>query len=330
MKKLLCTTMLIVIAGSVGFIPAQQDKKVNSTNTSSEVKSADLIFTGDKIMQPLLEIWYEACPDEIPDIKIKFDENSVDVDFKKLQTEQSAMIMYSGTGMGLPEEANLWQIKVAREAVVPVFNATSEFAEQVKEKGLTQDQLIRIFTSGNPITWGELLDTENSDPVHVFMLDHGDGASDVWARFLFTQADKLKGRVMETDENMVQAIVDDPLAIGFCNLKYAYDLSTKMPVEQLCILPLDLNVNGKVDYMERIPEDLKSMQRVIWLGSYPNNLCRPLWLVAKEKPEDSGLQNFLNWILTDGQNLACDNGYCRLRTIERNCQLNCLKPKEIE
>lgn len=93
---------------------------------------------------------------------------------------------------------------------------------------------------------------------------------------------------------------------------------------------MDLNVNGKIDYIERIPEDLKSMQRVIWLGSYPNNLCRPLWLLAKEKPESPGMQDFLTWILTDGQNVACEHGYCRLRNIERECQLNCLKPQEID
>ena len=330
MKKIILTTALILIAGAIVILLGQQDKQTKHVNSTLESANTDLVLTGDKIMQPLMEIWYDACPDNLSEIKLSFEASEAGADLENLKSGNKGMVMYSGTGLALLEDLNVWQLKVAREAVVPVFNNTGGFADEVKKKGLTQDQLIRIFTSDNPVTWGELLDTDNADPVHAFILDKGNGASDVWARFLFTEAENLKGRVMDTDEAMVEAVSGDPLAIGFCNLKYAYNLETKMPVEHLGILPLDLNVNGKIDYKERIPEDLKSMQRVIWLGSYPNNLCRPLWLLAREKPEDPQLQNFLTWILTDGQNLACDNGYCRLRSIERDCQLNCLKPQAIK
>ncbi len=273
MKKSILTTAFIIFFACIAMVPAQQDE--NNLNRTSEISStkAELLLSGDELIQPLMEIWYNACHEKNSDLDITFSTTENVGDVKAFLKNESGMLMYSVSGLDLPED--YWQLKIAREAVVPAFNHTGEIAELVREKGLTQEELIRVFTSGNAVTWGELLDTDNNEPVHVYMLEQEDGASDVWARFIFTEAENLKGRVMKTDKAMVEDIAGDPIAIGFCNLKYAFNLETKMPVEHVGILPLDLNANGKTDYIERIPEELKAMQRVIWLGSYPNNLSGP-------------------------------------------------------
>lgn len=328
MKKLIVPSALLILVLCVSMLPAQQGHE--KTTSSSEVTSAntELVLTGDKIVQPLMEIWHTAYPDPDNKMNITFSTQEISGDLTAVIEESSGMIMYSGAELDMPE--SYWKLKIAREAVVPVYNNSGSFAARIGERGLTQEQLIRVFTSGNTLTWGELLGTKNSEPVHVYLLNKECGASDVWARFLFTDAQMLNGREITGDEAMVEAIAGDPLSLGFCNLKYAYNLETKKPLEHVSILPMDLNINGRIDYIERIPNELKDMQRVIWLGSYPNNLCRPLWLIAGEKPAEISLQAFLAWALSDGQTLACENGYCRLRTHERDCQLNCLKPQEIE
>jgi phosphate transport system substrate-binding protein len=321
MKTLTSVLISALIFCILSLAPAQQNKSKKEIPIKKE--SAFLI-SGNSIMAPLMRLWLDACPQQIESPNVLF-QYSHDLSLDDaLQKEGADMFMFSGLEQDLPEDAGLWQMKVAREAVVPVYNSGNPMAARIREKGLSPDQLIKLFTSNQATSWGSILDNDDPSPVHVYILEPHDGASQVWANFLFTKADQLKGKIIAGDEEMIAALRNDPLAIGFCNLKYAYDLPTGDPAERIGILPIDLNVNHRIDYTERIPDKLKDMQRVIWLGSYPSNLCRPLSLIATQKPNNEKLLRFLSWILNEGQLLACDNGYCRLRKSELTIQQNCL------
>ncbi len=318
LKSVLISALIFCI---LTFAWAQQNKPKKEVRAEKETA---FVISGNSIMAPLIALWQDAYLKQFESAPIQLIESHHASVADAVAQGGADMFMFSGMEQSLPEDANLWQMKVAREAVVPVFSSSNPFAEAIREKGLTPDQLIQLFTSETQLTWGALLDSDNSTPINVYILDPHNGAAQVWANFLFTKVDKLIGKVLAGDEEMIAMLRNDPMAIGFCNLKYAYDLPVGDPAAGISILPIDLNVNQRIDYTERIPDKLKEMQRVIWLGSYPSNLCRPLSLIAAKKPDDEKLLHFLSWILNGGQAMACDNGYCRLRKSELIIQQNCL------
>lgn len=324
MKTYKSVLISLLVLSVLTLVSAQQHKPnaaLQSTNETSYV------ITGSSITIPLMALWQDSYQEQFESVAIELLESHDLSVVDAIEEGRTDIFMYSGLDQDLPEDAGLWQMKVAREAVVPIINSNNPLIELIWEKGLTPNQLIQLFTSETKLTWGALLDTDDSTPVNVYVLEFDQGAAQVWANFLFTKADHLKGMVLDGDEEMIARLNNDPAAIGFCNLKYAYNLPAGDPAAGIRILPIDLNVNQRIDYTERIPEKLKEMQRVIWLGSYPSNLCRPLSLIAAKKPDNEKLIHFLSWILNEGQTIACDNGYCRLRTSERMIQQKCLSQK---
>ena len=77
------------------------------------------------------------------------------------------------------------------------------------------------------------------------------------------------------------------------------------------IVPLDLNENGKIDRDENFYESREGLLHAIDTGKYPSPPARELNIVAKNT--FSGIsRDFIQWILTDGQQYVQNNGYIPL------------------
>ena len=109
---------------------------------------------------------------------------------------------------------------------------------------------------------------------------------------------------------LLEAVIKDPLGIGYNNLGYAFELASGKPVAGALIIPIDLNNDGKADDDERIETMPEAIQAVA-TGKYPSPPARPLNLVTKGKPTGV-LQVFIYWILTDGQAFVGEAGYVQL------------------
>ncbi len=120
----------------------------------------------------------------------------------------------------------------------------------------------------------------------------------------------LLGIGVNGDPGLLEAVLKDPLGIGYNNMGYAFELASGNPVAGVLIVPIDLNNDGKADENERIETMPEAMQAVA-TGIYPSPPARPLYVVTKDKP--SGLiQDFILWILTDGQAFVGEAGYVLL------------------
>jgi len=194
-------------------------------------------------------------------------------------------------------------------------------------RGLSQETLVKLFTSPSlySFTWGEILGIDSDKLVSVFIRDDLSGASEVWANFLKCNRSDLKGYIMSGDESMIKGIQNTPFSIGYCNLIYVYDIKTNYQVPGIQVLPLDLNKNGRIDYIEKVNEEFNEFRRAICIGKYSNDLCRYLYIVSKEKPTDEAIVEFLKWILTVGQETVETNGYAKLTGVAVKNALSELK-----
>jgi phosphate transport system substrate-binding protein len=212
-----------------------------------------------------------------------------------------------------PEETEkgAFGVAVVKDAVFPVVNAGNPVVDELLKKGITQDTLTKIFITGEITTWGEVIgDPKVTDEIHVYTRSDAAGAAEMWALFLGGLQEDLLGIAVNADPGLLQAVISDPLGIGYNNLGYAFDITTGDPVAGALVLPIDMNKNGIADpgeYLETMPEAIDAVAS----GAYPAPPARMLFLVTKDKP--SGLARaFIQWVLSDGQQYVRDAGYVQL------------------
>ena len=114
------------------------------------------------------------------------------------------------------------------------------------------------------------------------------------------------------DPGLAEAVKKDTLGIGFNNINYAYDSKTKLEVEDLKVVPIDLNGNGQIDEDEDFYDSRDSIVNAIATGRYPSPPARMLHLVSNGRPGRKVVLEFIRWILTDGQKYVAEAGYINL------------------
>ncbi len=309
---LMLVLALIVLAASACGPSAPASQAQNTATTQSETLKGTIAISGAFALYPMMTRWAE--------------------EFQKIHPEVQFDISGGGAGKGMtdalsgavdigmvpraikPEEESqgAFYVGCVKDAVVPVVNANNPVIKDIMAKGITQDTFRKIFITGEIKTWGEVVGKpEVADEIHVYTRSDSAGAADVWAQYLGGkgQAD-LKGIGVNADPGLLDAVIKDPLGIGYNNLGYAFDLSTGDLPAGAMVAPIDANKNGSADAAE-IMSTMAQASEAVASGKYPSPPARVLNLVTKGKP--SGLvQAFVVWILTDGQKFVSEAGFVQL------------------
>ena len=117
---------------------------------------------------------------------------------------------------------------------------------------------------------------------------------------------------MYGDPGLAEAVRKDPLAVGFNNLNFAYDMKTGKPVRGIRVVPIDINGNHQIDPEEDFYATQQDAAKAIADGRYPSPPARALHLVSRGKPARKEVVEFLRWVLTDGQTFVTASGYINL------------------
>jgi phosphate transport system substrate-binding protein len=252
-------------------------------------------------------------------------------EFQKLHPDVKFDISAGGAGKGMadalagavdigmvsreiyPEETEkgaFW-VSVTKDAVFATVNEKNPVWEDLRQKGVTQETLVGIYITGEVTTWGQAVGRpEITDAIHVFTRSDACGAAATWAEYLGMKQEDLRGVGVYGDPGLLDAVIKDPLGIGFNNLNYAFDMDTEKPVAGARVVPLDANGNGHAD-ADEIYDAKEQAVTAVATGRYPSPPARELNLVTRGKP--SGLAKaFIEWILTDGQTYVDEAGYISL------------------
>jgi len=212
-----------------------------------------------------------------------------------------------------PEEVaqGAYWVAVTKDAVFPVINARNPILADLIKTGLSQDVFKGIFITGEIKTWGEVIgDPAITDEIHVYNRSDACGAAETWAKYLGGVQENLLGIGVFGDPGLLDAVIKDPLGIGYNNLNYAYDMASGVVVAGAAILPIDVNGDGQIGPDEILMTKDDAVTAVA-NGKYPSPPARVENLVTKGKPK--GLAKaFIQWILTDGQQYLEEAGYIPL------------------
>ena len=202
---------------------------------------------------------------------------------------------------------------VAEDAVVMTVSADNPMLDQLLATGITPTNGAAIWITGEIITWGQLLGTDDTREINVYSRADACGAAEVWALFLGgkAQEDLQRGIGVQGDPVLAETVSKDALGIGYNNLGFAYDTTTGQPVSGLRVVPIDLNGDGQISADEDLYATKSDLTAAIADGRYPSPPARPLYLVTKGQPTGAAA-DFIHWVLSDGQASVTAAGYVPL------------------
>jgi phosphate transport system substrate-binding protein len=279
---------------------------------ASQAQKGTIAISGAFALYPMMVTWAEEYQKLHPEVRIDVSAGGAGKGMTDTLSGAVDIGMISRDITADEESKGAYWIAVTRDAVFVTANANNPAAAALLQQGLTQDTLEKLFISGEYTTWGQVIGQPDvKDDVHVYTRSDSCGAAEVWASYLNgKKQEDLLGIGVNGDPGVMDAVVKDPLAIGYNNLNYAFDASSSQPVAGAIVIPLDVNANGQVDPDELVDTKENALQAVA-SGHYPSPPARTLNLVTKGKP--SGLvQDFLLWILGDGQQFVVLTGYVEL------------------
>lgn len=214
-----------------------------------------------------------------------------------------------------------WKMTVGRDIIVPVLNSKNPYLDEIYQQGISSTTLAQIFDNPEKRVWGTIIVNGQNVPVHLYILDDESVIAAV-KKFLKINQIPGDGIYLKSGEEMITAIQNDPYAIGFCKMINIIGPDKQSMVENIKLLPIDKNGNGKIDYMEKIYDDLNVFARGVWIGKYPKALYRDVYYVSPAQPATETEIAFLKWILTDGQQFLNLYGYSDLVYSERQSKLD--------
>jgi phosphate transport system substrate-binding protein len=230
-----------------------------------------------------------------------------------LSLERNDLILVSDAySPAIPEQ--YYRIKYARDGVVGIINQSNPFCKEILESGLGKQQLTYLLTGVNPDGWQQDPGIAEYRPTKVFICSDEFLPCKLWTEFLGIDPNDAMDVRKASLQDVIDSIRMDPLSMGFCCQRYAYDPLTRKEIEEIKVIPIDGNSNGMMEDKEKFYDHLDELQRAMWLGKYPCHSFLNHYFVAKDNSDNKLQIDFIKWVLTEGQKQLQNEGYILLNT----------------
>lgn len=288
---------------------------------TEETLKGNITISGAWALYPMMTVWAEEYAKTNPEVQFDVSAGGAGKGMADALGGAVDIGMVSRDISSEEEAKGAFWVGVVKDAVFPTISVSNPVLADLTAKGLTQEMLIKIYITGEIKTWGEAVGRpEITDEIHIYTRSDSCGAAETWAKYLDNnKQEDLLGIGVYGDPGLLDAVIKDPLGIGYNNLGYAYDSKSNKPVEGSTTIPLDVNNNGTVE-AEELLETKDEASQMVAEGKYPSPPARVLNLVTNGKP--SGVvQAFILWTLTDGQQFVGDAGFVELTSEQLEASL---------
>lgn len=286
-------------------------RKRHTIDNSHDRLSGSIQISGAFALYPIVVRWAEEFKRIHPHVQIDISGGGAG---KGITDVLTGMVDIGMSSRDLqPEEIQrgAYPFTVLRDAVVVITNVHNPQLPLLKRKGLKKRTAINLWND-RLATWGQVLATNISIPVHVYTRSDACGAGETFAGWIDMKQEDLGGTAVYGDPGIASAIQRDKVGIGYSNLGYVYDLTNKRPQPDLAVVPLDLNNDGRITADENFYGTITQLGNAIRQGKYPSPPARDLFLITKGKPDNPLVIEFLKYIYAKGQTLGGEAGYVPL------------------
>ena len=265
---------------------------------------------------PMVEVWADLYEQQ-SDVQFDISGGGTGVGVSDLFNNQVDIAMMGRDPRAEEVDDNLVAVPMLIDTVVGTVNENNPVIDEIQSQGLSREQLEAIFT--REITnWGELFDADVDEEIVVYGRSDASAAYEQWGDFLGGEDNAYTESELEDysdgnhdgDQPVAQALGQNENAIGMNNINYVYALESGELEGNIRPIPLDRDGEGlsaEEDFYETREEFLAAVER----GDYPAPPAREMWLASNGPFEDEA-REFVDWVLSDGQEHVSDNGYVPL------------------
>jgi glycine cleavage system H lipoate-binding protein/ABC-type phosphate transport system substrate-binding protein len=303
---LLISGLLLLICGNI----SSKEKAISSNATSGD----SIVIVSSPDLFELSSLWAKEYQLVNPAAKIQLT-SLLDNNMTALHPDANLEFVSRGYYASLNKEA-AWKEVIGRDVIVPVINSKNPFMEEIIQQGVSSERLLQIFTHPDNRNWATLIENTQNRPVNYFSSKETSIKSGI-ANFLNSDQIPIEGIEVSNSREIVSLVQNDVYALGFCRLSDIMDPANQMLVEKIKLLPIDRNSNGKIDYNEKIYDNLNAFNRGVWIGKYPKALYSNIYAISAGRPTKGAEVAFMKWVLTDGQQFNNTSGYSELALNER-------------
>ena len=280
-------------------------------------EQSTITVSGAWALYPMMQRWAEEYQKLNPDIQFDISAGGAGKGMTDALAGAVDIGMVSRDITPEEEAKGAYWVPVVKDSVFPMVSTDNPVLQDLLAKGVTKEIFEKIYITGEITTWGQVVGRDDvTDAITVYTRSDAAGAPEVWAKYLGKKQEDLLGIGVYGDPGVLDAVIKDPLGIGYNNLGYAFDNASGAPVAGSVAVPIDVNENGVADPDEILETKTEAIEAVA-SGKYPSPPARPLNLVTNGKPS-SIIQKFIEWILTDGQQFVGEAGYVQLTAEQLN------------
>jgi len=283
----------------------------------NQLSATRITISGAWALYPMMVRWSEEYKKVHPEVRIELSAGGAG---KGMTDTLSGLVDIGMVSRKIYQEEvdqGAFWVAVVKDAVVPTMHKDNPVSQQISSQGISRSTFMGIYIHQNITNWGQVINSpQTTDEIHVYARSDSCGAAETWANYLGKRQEDLKGTGVYGDPGLAEAVRNDPLGIGFNNVNYAYDANSGEPVEGLSIIPVDLDGNDRIDEHEDFYDTRAEIIAAIATGAYPSPPARELNLVGKGKFAGA-TRDFVEWILSEGQQYALETGYVQLSEQKR-------------
>jgi len=298
----LAVVLFAVFGGCAPKVKEGYDEKTGYTGSIS--------ISGAFALYPIVVLWSEDFKKQHPNVRFNISAGGAGKGISDVLANMVDIGMVSRDLHPQELERGALPVHIAKDAVLGTINARHPDIALIRQRGLTQAELADIFVHRRHKLWSDIDPRFVRRPIEVYVRSDAAGAGETWAKFFGESQEDLKGIGIFGDPGLAQAVKDKPLAIGFNNINYVFDLNTKKTADGIAVLPIDTDGNGKIDETEDFYGNLDDLTRAVAKGRYPSPPARDLTLVVRKGKMTKLLRAFIDFALEkEQQGYLLENGY---------------------
>ena len=299
-------TLAVTLSASAQEGATASIKEVPSTERVSTPgkKQQAVRVTGVRFAYPLVQKWIDDFNKEYPNIQViiesrgSSDPSQYDVLIEAY--EHSEEIKKSRE-----------YVYIARYAILPVANSSSDFAAKYADKGLNKDLIVQLFF--HDIYADKENQKEIKAPYTIYTRLQKAGVPITFSNYFGYEQKDVKGKAIAgADEHLLKAILRDSTGLSYLPLSLIYDNETKKVKNGLTVLPVDLNGNDKVNDEEKFYEELSVVTERLDNASpkqIKNVPIEYLHFSVDKKGVSADAITFLRWVVRNGEKDLHGFGY---------------------
>lgn len=291
----------------------------NGASLSSDIAVSDSIriWSSPELLS-LTKTWVNGYKNANPDVQMNLQAHSFNSMHSEINSSDNVGILYQDeiSDMGLEHSR---RIIVAREILVPIMNANNPYKEEIFKQGVSSESFSKMYSLSGIKEWGSMINKDIKTPVILYKLKDSSANSSL-EMFLKTDPENQYGVALEA-KDLIYKVQNNPYAIGFCRLSDITDVGKNEFKEGIIPIPIDINNNQKLDYIEKMYQNPGTLVRGAWIGKYPHALNRNIYAVIGNPTVNTAEIDFLEWMINDGQSSINALGFSGLIAGEKGSKL---------